>query len=175
MSTWCPVQTLTGAISGAVRGAGGSNCQVPVTGAVLADADAEGFGVIGGAAVWLEAVPRGAPVLGATVPQAATVSATVAPRIRVVNAGTKPADERRIVDHFFVRLPTGHAPLPARGRAAAVGALTGPFSLWLRSCPRLRAAWPGHPGPLVLCPARRTGKARPCVGRAGSRPCPGTS
>jgi hypothetical protein len=114
-----------------VRGAGGSNCQVPVAGAVLA----VGVGVditvavAEGAGVWLDAVPRGAPVLGAMVPQAATVSATAAPRIREVNAGPKPAGEERIVDHFFVRLPQGQTLLPARGRAAAVGALTGPFSL----------------------------------------------
>lgn len=83
-------------------------------------AGADGFGVPAGAAGWLEAVPLGAPVLGAMVPQAATVSATAAPKTSEVNAGARPAgEEGRVVDHFFVRPPEGHAVPPARGRAAA--------------------------------------------------------
>lgn len=105
----------------AVLGARGSNCQVPGWGVAAGlVADADGFGVAGGAAGWLEAAPCGAPVLGATVPQAATVSAAAAPRTMEVSAGAKPAgQEGRIVNHFSVRLPEGHAIWPARGRAAA--------------------------------------------------------
>jgi hypothetical protein len=118
-----------------VRGAGGSNCQVPVAGAVLADADGTGVGLAGGAAVWLAAAPWGAPVLGVMVPHATTVSTAVAPRTREASAGAKPAEAERIVLHFFVRPPKTTPCNPAEHRQPPLMPLTGPLSLWLWSCP----------------------------------------